>query len=101
MTYTPLIKKVSESRWSSVKKYQDLFVGSYSLLELLRYEFMMAFFAPFPGGLGIYLRSKVYPFFLKECGRRVFLGKGVTIRVPKRIYLGSNVIIDDNAVLDA
>jgi acetyltransferase-like isoleucine patch superfamily enzyme len=101
MTYIPLIKKVSDKRQSSFRKYQDLFVGSRSPAELLRYELFLSAFGPLPGALGIYLRSKAYPLLFKKCGKNVFFGQGVTIRVPRRIELGANVIVDDHAVLDA
>jgi acetyltransferase-like isoleucine patch superfamily enzyme len=34
-------------------------------------------------------------------GRNVVFGRNVTIRHPKKITIGNNVIIDDNCVLDA
>jgi acetyltransferase-like isoleucine patch superfamily enzyme len=101
MAYTPLIKKIGDERHSSIQKYQDLFVGSRSVGELLRYELISSAFGLLPGALGLYLRSKAYPWLFKKCGEHVFFGRGVTIRVPTRIELGDNVIVDDHAVLDA
>ena len=101
MPYIPLIKKVGDKGQSSFRKYQDLFVGSRSVAQLLRYELILSGLGSRPGALGIYLRSKVYPRLFKKCGKNVFFGRGVTVRVPMQIELGSNVIIDDNAVLDA
>jgi acetyltransferase-like isoleucine patch superfamily enzyme len=101
MPYVPLIKRISDHRKSPVRKYQDLFVGSNDLASLIRYEAVTSLLGSFPGALGIYLRMKVYPWLLKACGKSVFFGRGVSIRVPKRIELGYNIIIDDNTVLDA
>jgi acetyltransferase-like isoleucine patch superfamily enzyme/acyl carrier protein len=101
MSYIPLIKRVGAEGQSSFRKYQDLFVGSRSLAELVRYELILSALGSRPGALGIYLRSKAYPRLFKKCGKNVFFGRGVTIRVPGRIELGANVIVDDHAVLDA
>ncbi len=101
MHYSPLINNIANSRESAFRKYQDLFVGSRSIIELIRYEAVLSLFGSFPGALGLYLRSRAYPLLFKRSGKNVFVGKGVTIRAPKRIELGSNVIIDDNVVLDA
>ena len=101
MAYIPLIKKISDAQSTPLQKYQDLFVGSRSIADLIKYEIGIAFLSVLPGGLGIYLRSKAYRRLLSGCGRNVLFGRGVTIRAPNQIRLGSNVIVDDNAVLDA
>ncbi len=101
MSYVPLIRKVGDKRQSAFTKYQDLFVGSRSLLELLRYELVFSALGSFPGALGIYLRSKAYPWVIRNCGENVFFGRGVTVRAPGRIELAGDVIVDDHAVLDA
>lgn len=98
--YRPLLKQVAE-RESSMKKYQELFIGSASLLDLIRYELATVILQPFPGALGIFLRSKIYPALLQRCGRNVLFGRNVTLRVTERIELGNQILIDDNAVLDA
>ncbi len=101
MGYTPLIKKMSDSETSAIQKYQRLFIGSKSLKDLLLYEVLTMLCVSFPGALGYFLRNKLFPFLFNHCGKKVFFGRNITIRVPKQIYLGSNLIIDDNAVLDA
>lgn len=37
---------------------------------------------------------------LKECGKNVYIGKGVTIHFPEKICIGDNVRINANEVLD-
>lgn len=101
MSYVPLIRRVHNSTKSSVEKYQDLFVGSRSLPELIRYELIVTVLQSFPGAAGIYLRDKLYRLLFKSCGKDIFIGRNVTIRVPGRIELGNSIIVDDNAVLDA
>jgi acetyltransferase-like isoleucine patch superfamily enzyme len=54
-----------------------------------------------PGAAGLFLRSKWYPSLFRHAGPKVFIGKNVTLRHPKKISLGTNVIIDDNCVIDA
>ena len=53
-----------------------------------------------PGGLGIFLRQKIYPSFLGSCGKKILIGRFVTINNPQKISLGNNVIINDKVVLD-
>jgi len=101
MMANPLIQKMGDRSTSSFKKYQELAVGSESIFDFVKYELLMSLFGSFPGALGIYLRSKAIPLLLRKSGKGVLFGRNVTIRVPKRIELGSNVIVDDNSVLDA
>ena len=101
MSASPLLKKISSSSKSPLRKYQELFIGSTGIWDLIRYELLTTFLQSFPGGLGILLRGKLYPLLMKGCGRNVFIGRNVTIRVPRRIQLGNHIIVDDNAVLDA
>ena len=46
------------------------------------------------GKLGLFLRSKLYPWLLAECGRNVFFGVDVTLRHPHKIRIGSDVSLD-------
>ena len=54
-----------------------------------------------PGALGLFLRSKLYPLLLGRCGSNVTFGQNVVLRHPKKIFIGNNVVIDDNVLLDA
>ena len=54
-----------------------------------------------PGGIGLLLRQKLYPYVLGKCGRKVLFGLFVNIENPKKIHLGDNVVINDNVTLDA
>lgn len=101
MVYTPLIKKISDDKKSPFRKYQELFVGSTRIGDFLLYEILTSALGDAPGALGIFLRTKFYKALFRKMGKSVFFGRNVTLRAPKHIELGSNVIIDDNAVLDA
>ena len=68
---------------------------------LVRYELIITFASRIPGALGLFLRSKLFPLLLAECGQNVFFGSDVTFRHPHKIRIGSNVVIDDGCVLDA
>lgn len=99
--YEPLLARVTDEKQSPVQRYQDLFVGSRSLADLALYELVTGALQSFSGALGIFLRSKCYRLLFRRCGSSLLIGRNVTIRVPRRIELGSGTMIDDNAVLDA
>lgn len=86
---------------SSLRRYQDLVIGSRRWRDLFLYEFVQLFASWVPGALGLVLRKKLYPLLLGECGRGVVFGRDVVLRHPKKIRLGSGVIIDDGVLLDA
>ena len=54
-----------------------------------------------PGAVGIILRQKLYRRILKECGRKVLIGRYVDLKNPRAITLGNGVILNDYACLDA
>ncbi len=54
-----------------------------------------------PGALGLVLRKTFYPLLLGSCGRNVVFGQNVVLRHPHKIHIGSNVVVDDNCLLDA
>lgn len=86
---------------SALSKYQDLVVGSRSLLDLLLYETVVLLTSWVPGALGLVLRKVAYPRLLGATGRNVVFGHGVVLRHPGKIRLGDDVVIDDLVVLDA
>ncbi len=53
------------------------------------------------GALGLALRKALYPLLLGSCGRNVVFGQNVVLRHPHKIHIGSNVVVDDNCLLDA
>ena len=85
-------------RW---RQYAALTLGNTELAKLLQYELIILLCGNLPGALGLYLRSKLYPSILGNVGKNVVFGQGLTLRHPHKIHIGSNVIIDDNCVLDA
>ncbi|HET7747572.1 MAG TPA: acyltransferase, partial [Vicinamibacteria bacterium] len=86
---------------SALSKYQDLVVGSRSLLDLILYEAVVLLTSWVPGALGLVLRKIAYPWLLGSTGRNVVFGQGVVLRHPGKVRLGDDVVIDDLVVLDA
>jgi len=54
-----------------------------------------------PGALGLAMRQLLYPLLLGSCGRNVVFGQHVVLRHPHKIHIGSNVVVDDNCLVDA
>lgn len=77
------------------RKYQLLTLGTTALLPLLRYELLMLTVNDLPGMAGLFLRQKLYRSLFGSMGKRVLLGRGLTLRQPQRVHLGDGAIIDD------
>lgn len=54
-----------------------------------------------PGAAGLLLRQKMYPLFLKQCGRNVLFGRFVKLRGAEKISIGDGVVVNNYALLDA
>jgi acetyltransferase-like isoleucine patch superfamily enzyme len=88
-------------RKSKLRRYQELIIGTDKISDLIIYELIVFFFSRLPGALGVLLRGKFYPMLFSKIGKGVVFGNNIVIRHPKKIVIGSNVIIDDNVLLDA
>jgi acetyltransferase-like isoleucine patch superfamily enzyme len=101
----PSIGKAQEQLFapgqSSRQKYASLVVGKPGFLALLKYELVVTLTQACPGALGLALRKMCYPWLLGSCGRNVVFGQNVVLRHPHKIHIGSDVVIDDNCLLDA
>ena len=86
---------------SARAKYAELVVGREGIGALLKYEAIVFFSQSQPGALGLALRKALYPLLLGSCGRNVVFGQNVVLRHPHKVHIGSNVVIDDNCLLDA
>lgn len=86
---------------SSMRRYQDLALGTESFWYLIKFELTMLFVSWVPGALGLLLRKIFYPKILGSVGRNVVFGQGVVVRHGMKISIEDGVIIDDGAVLDA
>ena len=86
---------------SARAKYAALVVGRSGLLPLLKHELIVMLSQSAPGALGLALRQMLYPRLLGSCGHNVVFGTNVVLRHPHKIRIASNVVIDDNCLLDA
>lgn len=86
---------------SAREKYARLVVGRRGLGPLLRYELTVLLSQSTPGALGLALRKWLYRGLLGRCGRNVVFGQNVVLRHPHKIWVGDDVVIDDNCLLDA
>ena len=86
---------------SSRAKYAELVIGRPGLAALLKYELVITLAQPRAGAFGLALRKVLYPLLLGSCGRNVVFGQNVVLRHPHKIHIGSNVVVDDNCLLDA
>ncbi len=92
---------LAERGRSPLSQYQDLIVGSRRIADLVLYEMVLLATSWVPGALGLLLRKVAYPMLLGAVGRNVTFGQGVVLRHPRKIRIGSDVVIDDLVVLDA
>lgn len=81
--------------------YGELIIGKQGLGAFLKYECVTWLATFVPGALGLFLRSKLYPWLLGSCGRGVTFGRGVVLRHPHKIHVGEGTVIDDQVLLDA
>ncbi|MFP7753243.1 acyltransferase [Thermodesulfobacteriota bacterium B35] len=86
-------------RGSTLRKYQEVVVGSRSWPDLLYFEWCMLL-SVLPGALGMALRRIFWPRLFGSCGRGCMFGAGIVVRHPGRIRLGRNVVVSEGCVLD-
>jgi acetyltransferase-like isoleucine patch superfamily enzyme len=86
---------------SARQKYSALVVGKPGLGALIKHELIVLVSQACPGALGLLLRKQLYPRLLGSCGRNVVFGQNVVIRHPHKVHVGSNVVVDDNCLIDA
>ncbi len=98
---TVIQRELFDERKSKARRYAELVVGEPGLWALVKFELIMLVCANVPGALGLLLRAKLYPLLLGRVGRNVTFGAHVTLRHPRKIAIGDNVVIDDGCCLDA
>jgi acetyltransferase-like isoleucine patch superfamily enzyme len=98
---TKFQESLTSEKQSPLKKYMAIAVGEGGILSLVKYELITGLFSSFPGAAGYVLRKLFYRHLIGVCGGGPVIGRNVTLRHPGKIRIGSNVIIDDNVVLDA
>lgn len=97
----PLGEQLDTASRSALEVYREKAVGDGGYGALLRYELLMLCCANLSGGVGYLLRRWLYGRILGGMGTRVIIGRGIALRHPGRITLGSRVALDDYILLDA
>lgn len=84
-----------------VSRYKAKVLGANkSYLRLFQFEFSQLFCSNLGGGLGYLLRKMTFASLFKRCGKGAIFGRGIILRTPANISIGSNVAIDDHILLD-
>ncbi|MCP5046169.1 MAG: hypothetical protein GY940_03295 [bacterium] len=94
-------KDLLNKKKGAIAKYKAMFLGEVSFFYFIKYELVMMMFSWVPGALGLALRKVFFRGLFKKAGRGVVFGRNMTIRHPKKIEIGDNVVFDDNSVIDA
>jgi acetyltransferase-like isoleucine patch superfamily enzyme len=96
-----LSEELHASSSSPLDRYRKKVLGGQAgTFRLLQYEFAGLVCMNLGGGLGYLVRRWLLASLFEGCGPGVILGKGLMIRKPGRIKIGSRVAIDDFTLLD-
>ena len=85
---------------SPLAKYRNLVVGNGGNAQLLLYEFINFFCMPLKGRAGILLRRLMLPFIVGKAGKKLSSGANCTFRNGKKIFIGDQVVLEDDVSLD-
>jgi len=80
--------------------YKSAQVGRKSHSFFAGFELYSLFLSGLGGALGLFLRQKLLPLFLQSGGRKLIVGRGVTIRHPERLTIEPHVFLDEGALID-
>lgn len=86
---------------SSIAVYRDYVASGASVLQFIYQEVVSLLFCNLAGLFGFAARTLLFPKLFLSCGARPMIGRSVTIRGGKQIKIGTKVMLDDYAVLDA
>jgi acetyltransferase-like isoleucine patch superfamily enzyme len=95
------LQRIHSGRSSALQKYQDFFVGSTGLINLIKFDIVATFLQPLPGAVGYLLRKWFYPLIFRGIGEDVNWGRNIALRHPGRIEIGDRSAIDNDCLLDA
>jgi acetyltransferase-like isoleucine patch superfamily enzyme len=95
------LDQLNRGQSGAFAKYAQFFTGRPGAIAFLRYELANALARPCPGALGYFLRSRLWPGLLAECGPGVVFGEQAAIRHPGKIRIGAGSSIDDGVLLCA
>ena len=93
--------QITEGSSSALQRYQHVVLGAGGLSFLIRYELINLVLCSLPGAAGLFLRQIFYPHLIRQVGPGAVFGRSIVLRHPQKITIGSNVVVDDDCVLDA
>jgi acetyltransferase-like isoleucine patch superfamily enzyme len=93
-------QRIASRRESPFVAYRQRIVGRPELSAFLKYELVTSVFGPWPGGLGVWLRSLFYPVIMRQMARSVYISANVIVRNPAQISLGARTFVDSFVHLD-
>lgn len=97
----PLAVQLGDETISPLRRYREKVLGAAGWAALLRYELAVMLSTNVSGGAGYLLRKMLLKPLFRQTGPGLILGRGLTLRHPGRITLGTKVAIDDDVLLDA
>jgi uncharacterized protein (TIRG00374 family) len=101
VNYYSGFEDVMRQKRSPLGKYQDIAIGTNRFWTLIKYEFLITFFSPIPGLLGLASRQVLYRTLFRTLGKGTAIGKSVTLRHPGKIDIGKQCVIDEYCSLSA
>ena len=83
-------------RETTLKRYIRLTVGeNEKIITLLWHELLLGICTGLPGIVGLATRNCLYNLCFEGFNKKSFIGRQVTLRCPKQIYIAEDVVIDD------
>ena len=76
---------------SSLRRYQNITVGSGGIGTLVRYELVMFLAAPMPGALGLWLRKLLFPLIIGRVGSGVKSLRLKGIRLSPKVRMPMDI----------
>jgi acetyltransferase-like isoleucine patch superfamily enzyme len=92
--------RVADHSASAWQAYGRRVVGAARWLTVLRYDFLTGLLGPWPGGMGVWLRSRLYPLLLRRMSPSAYLAPNVVLRHPQNITLAEQTFIDSFVYLE-
>lgn len=95
-----LAEQLHDPGASAFTKYKTKVAGDISFWRFCLYEGYTLLLANLGGALGYVLRKAAAKHLFHSVGPGLILGRGLVIRHPAHITIGSNVAVDDSTFLD-
>ena len=99
--YFSSFEDVMRQRKSPLKKYQEIQIGSTSLLKLAKIESITLFCGYLPGILGYSFRKLFFPMLFRQVGKGAVFGRSLSLQHSHKISIGQKCVIDEYCKLSA